>query len=266
MTRLLDSVCVTRCLGDFSARLWKPWEECSPARMSGRVEMDLTAANRHECVVLWCATRRSEPAMDEEAARVLSHDELARADRFLNETVRAQWIFSRWLLRAILGAYVRCAPRDLLFGVSPLGKPVLAGPPSDVDLRFNLSHSEEVTAIAVHAGHEVGVDVESTWRKLASPWQRIVDHLRDPDATEPLPVDDEESFWRLWTAREAVLKALGTGMRAIPGGVDWQATLHQREASWIRLRTEGALVILGRPPAASSIRCAVAVLQNRPSG
>ena len=72
-------------------------------------------------------------------------------------------------------------------------------------MRFNLSHSGDVTLVAVARDSEVGVDVERIrpvieMRAIARRWLG-----RDDMA-------DEREFLRAWTRHEAMLKALGVGL------------------------------------------------------
>jgi len=72
-------------------------------------------------------------------------------------------------------------------------------------LRFNLSHSGDVTLIAVARDSEVGVDVERIrpvieMRTIARRWLGRDD------------IAGEQEFFRAWTRHEAMVKALGVGL------------------------------------------------------
>ena len=72
-------------------------------------------------------------------------------------------------------------------------------------MRFNLSHSGDVTLVAVARDSEVGVDVERIrpvieMREIARRWLGRDD------------VADEQEFFRAWTRHEAMVKALGVGL------------------------------------------------------
>jgi 4'-phosphopantetheinyl transferase len=122
-------------------------------------------------VQVWTATVPSA----QECGRIagaLNQDERDRADRFRLAGARNQFIFSRALLRQILGACLRVEPAAVTFGHGPCGKPSLAPRLANGDLRFNISHSGEIVAIAIASGREVGVDIESVrcleeWSPLA---------------------------------------------------------------------------------------------------
>ncbi len=158
---------------------------------------------------------------------VLCEQERERAGRIVGERSRALWACARGLLRAVLGRYLQRDPRELRFELAPYGKPALgtrAGQTQDV--RFNLSHSGELVLVAVSIGREVGVDVERT--RDASGRQvnqlaiaaRALGPVRARRLRELEPDEREYEFLRMWTAHEAALKCLGTGLAHGPSPGD----------------------------------------------
>jgi len=138
----------------------------------------------------------------------LSAEEIARSDRFKFPHLRRRWIAARAGMRSLLAAQVGAAPDALAFGAGDNGKPFLLG--QDGACTFNLSHSEGLGALAVSSA-ELGVDIE-----LISRFHEGVARDRfssmENAALEGLPEDQRNAaFYRFWTAKEAVLKALGTG-------------------------------------------------------
>ncbi|WP_257389431.1 4'-phosphopantetheinyl transferase family protein, partial [Tahibacter caeni] len=115
----------------------------------------------------------------------------------------------RWLRRR-LSAY---AGRELGAGALQTGahgKPALA----DGAFAFNLSHSGAAAVLAIARGVELGVDLETPGRlrpfvALARRYFRPAEARAVAEAAE---VARELLFLRLWTAKEAVLKALGRGL------------------------------------------------------
>lgn len=108
---------------------------------------------------------------------------------------------SRLFLARVLEEYygIRDAARRLQFNLN--GKPYL----KDAPVRFNLSHSGDLTVVAA-GRHQVGLDVQ----------------LRDDKPREALknrltPAEQEEDFFRLWTAKEAYVKYRGESLaRLLP--------------------------------------------------
>jgi 4'-phosphopantetheinyl transferase len=160
-------------------------------------------------------------ALEHDDADVLSDAERERAARFVHERDTRLWSRARGGLRRILAAYTGADPAALAIEPAACvhcgelhGKPYLAGPDHDGWLRFNLSHSGGLVVIAVANGREVGVDVEATrdGRRLDGIAQRWfspaeVQELRGlPDA------ERQAAFYRLWSRKEAYLKATAEGM------------------------------------------------------
>ncbi|HKO54622.1 MAG TPA: 4'-phosphopantetheinyl transferase superfamily protein [Thermoanaerobaculia bacterium] len=84
------------------------------------------------------------------------------------------------------------------------GKPRLASG----ELHFNISHSGELVAVAI-AMEPVGIDVEEIrpTRELLAIARRFF------SAEEARRVEqDADQFFRVWTAKEAIVKAIGSGV------------------------------------------------------
>jgi 4'-phosphopantetheinyl transferase len=86
--------------------------------------------------------------------------------------------------------------------------PALAG------IEFNLSHARDHALIAIAREQPIGVDLERIDRKLdAHDLARRFFSTREADALDALPEAQRTiAFLRLWTCKEAVLKALGAGI------------------------------------------------------
>lgn len=86
------------------------------------------------------------------------------------------------------------------------GKPYLAYHP---DIYFNLSHTLGYVACAI-SRTEVGIDVEKVrpYRKVAA--SKVCTPLEQALITQSK--DPNEMFFRLWTLKESIVKAEGTGI------------------------------------------------------
>ncbi len=143
------------------------------------------------------------------ARRLLSADEKERADRFVRARDRRRYAVAQAHLRRVLGRLTDTPPDRVRFHRGEKGKPFLSDGPS-----FNRSRSGDRLVIAVAASGRLGVDVEEvrTVRRMLS----IADRNFAPDEAARMhaaPADlRQELFFRLWTRKEAFLKALGTGL------------------------------------------------------
>lgn len=146
------------------------------------------------------------------AAR-LSPEEAARADRFLRRDDRDRYRASHAALRLILGGALGVAADAIAFAAGPAGKPELAGPLAGA-LCFNLSHSGPRALVGVSPRAAIGVDVEAL-RPIPDALRIARAHFAPAEAAalSALPRDMvEAAFTGLWTRKEAVAKALGTGL------------------------------------------------------
>ncbi len=152
-------------------------------------------------------------------AALLCAEEQARARRIVPDRPRTFWPRSRGMLRALLARYLEEDPRGLRFECGPRGKPRLCRRAGlEPDLRFNLSHSGARMLVAVTAGHEIGVDIECALQRGArSRHERALAARRfGPEQARRLgelePDARTREFLRAWSAHEATLKCLGSGL------------------------------------------------------
>jgi 4'-phosphopantetheinyl transferase len=141
----------------------------------------------------------------------LSAEERRRAERFLSAQCGRRFANARTALRVVLGRYLGREPQDLELLTGPNGKPELPG----CGISFNLSHSASLGLLAVARDDMLlGVDVER--RDGERPLDRLAQRFFSPEEAEAyaaLPSEERlDAFYRIWTRKEAYLKALGTGL------------------------------------------------------
>lgn len=149
---------------------------------------------------------------------ILTAEELERADRFRFEEDARHWIACRAGLRTILGRALGIDPAAVPIAISPEGKPALAPPFSR--LHFNLSHCRDLALAALATDGSVGVDIEPRSRTPELPG--CEDGFCHPDEIAALPDDPvarAAALLDLWTAKEALLKASGSGFLQDPKSV-----------------------------------------------
>jgi 4'-phosphopantetheinyl transferase len=149
------------------------------------------------------------------AAACLTPEEQLRAARFRFHEDARHWTACRAGLRKILGETIQLPANEVPLILSEFGKPALA-PPFD-SLHFNLSHCSNLAAIALGTDGPVGIDLEKLNR--APDLLECESTFCHPAEARDLP-DETTSrarqLLRIWTAKEAVLKALGTGLSHPP--------------------------------------------------
>lgn len=163
------------------------------------------------------------------AYAALSDAERARAARFLRTEDAVRSAATRVALRDVLGARLGLAPRAVAIVVGEAGRPAL-DPAHRAALDFNVSHAGDHALIAWSAGCRVGVDIERCGR--ATDWRALTREVCTPGEAaylDGLPDPARaDAFMRIWAAKEALLKALGTG---IAGGLQAFAVVPPRDAA-----------------------------------
>ncbi|MFD8611805.1 4'-phosphopantetheinyl transferase family protein [Streptomyces sp. NPDC059631] len=167
-------------------------------------------------------------------ARILrtlpAHPADRAAARGLEPGRAVEFVAARSLLRALLAALAPAAPGAVI-AARDTGRPYL---PEHPGAGVSLSHSGGWAAAAVGLGREVGVDIE-----VPGPLSpRLVRRCcGDEDAARlsALPRrEGEAAFAWLWTAQEACVKALGTGLAGAPWTVP--VAVGQRSGTWRGVR------------------------------
>ncbi len=139
----------------------------------------------------------------------LAADERLRAARYIAQQMRDRFVLARGMLRAVLASYLNAIPDALRLAYGMKGKPFLPGS----DIRFNLSHADGLIVLAITRGVEIGVDVENV-RPIPEMKTMVRDNfsLSEQAALWSLPaVEQSDAFFRIWTRKEAYVKALGDG-------------------------------------------------------
>ncbi|WP_246795450.1 4'-phosphopantetheinyl transferase family protein [Burkholderia perseverans] len=173
--------------------------------------------------------------LDAPAHAALDAAERARAARFLRAEDAIRHAATRAALRQLLGFALQLPAASLRFVTGEAGRPELApddAMAADADagvaqLDFNVSHSGDHALIAWSAATRVGVDIEAArssldWASLGpsvfAPADEAAVHGHAPQARR-------DAFFRVWTAKEALLKVLGVG---ITGGLTAFSVLDPR--------------------------------------
>jgi 4'-phosphopantetheinyl transferase len=145
---------------------------------------------------------------------ILDQDERIRADRFRFERDRREFIAAHALLRSILAFHLGWPAALWQFDTGAFGKPKLAGKFGVPEIDFNLSHTRGLVAAAVISGGVIGVDVEQIDSAKAD-FDVAQTYFAPPEVEilrqAPQP-EQAICFFRLWTLKEAYLKATGSGL------------------------------------------------------
>jgi 4'-phosphopantetheinyl transferase len=164
-------------------------------------------------ITVWRIALDSAQPPDAPMVAQLSDAERDRAARFATDALRNRWLHGHVAMRAILARELGIPPRDIAYVTGEHGKPLLAwhGPPP---LDFSFSDVESIALLAVSRGGPVGVDVETIRENVAiTPISESRFAIAERDAVrDATDADRAACFYRIWTRKEAALKAIGVGL------------------------------------------------------
>jgi 4'-phosphopantetheinyl transferase len=181
--------------------------------------------------LVWIDLRPETPDLEILSA-VLSPEERERVDRMAHPDLRRRRILCRHALRMALGARLGIRAEQVPLRTGPHGKPYLEPriPDGNTEGRwhFNLSHTDHLALLAI-GDRELGVDLEELARlgsmepgpvadRFFAPEERAVLRTRTPGVSRDI------EFLRIWTRKEALIKAVGRGLHcpldafAVPTG------------------------------------------------
>jgi 4'-phosphopantetheinyl transferase len=151
----------------------------------------------------------------------LASNERERASEFRFDDPRRRYVITRGTLRRLLADYLHSLPTEIELTTDENQKPCLGTKHAPADLHFNVSHSGDLAVIGFALGCKVGIDVEQL-REVGHLEQiaRRFFHTSEVKAVLTAPSSARNlAFLRCWTGKEAILKALGTGIVGNLAGV-----------------------------------------------
>jgi 4'-phosphopantetheinyl transferase len=161
---------------------------------------------------VWRASLDQPAAVHDRLRHALSDNEMERSRRMVRPADRERWVAARASLRIVLAKYVHDDPRLVSIAAEESGKPYLAG--GATKIQFSISHSDNLTLIAIRREKRVGIDIErirdvremeAIMEDFFGAYERA--YLRACEGDER-----KQAFFLLWTRREAAAKALGLGL------------------------------------------------------
>jgi 4'-phosphopantetheinyl transferase len=172
---------------------------------------------------------KSDPA---EYVDTISDREKGIAASCSNPEARARYIFTRATIRLILGRYAGVEPANLELATSAAGKPFLKGDPSEI--RFNLSHSGRHLVVAIARHEPIGIDIESPRPGIGN-WLSAFASRDEVSLLATFPEHAiADAATRLWVAKEALLKARGSGLGYEPTRITIAPQLLAKStATWV---------------------------------
>ncbi|MDZ7923458.1 MAG: 4'-phosphopantetheinyl transferase superfamily protein [Marinagarivorans sp.] len=176
----------------------------------------------------------------QQALQSLDASEQNSAAKIKAERRLQEFVYGRHCLKTALAKHIGATAAELQLLKHPQGKLYLAGNPTF----FNLSHSGEYLAYFIHDDCEVGLDIEHVSQRspdlagIAERYFCAAEQLAIKTAIAQSEADAKRVFYKIWTLKEATLKALGTGLN---GGLDQLDTHTAAEGQVHRLANESVI-------------------------
>lgn len=147
-------------------------------------------------------------SLKSELTAFLNSDEINRVGHFYNEIDKDRFIIYKSILKFVLAAYTKLAVTKIHFDYNFNKKPYLSSHPW---LFFNISHSEDFAVIAISL-NKVGIDIEYISKDFTFT-NLLPDIFKDNEVLAiQNAVNKKQSFYKSWTRKEALVKALGKGI------------------------------------------------------
>jgi phosphopantetheinyl transferase len=209
-----------------------------PPTLSRASEVPNVTPLRGGEVHLWSLSLEVSGAPLSDLVEVLSPAERDRGGSFRFPHDRRRFLVARARLRQALAAYTGIAARNIDLRTTPKGKPFLSLDSSPFALHFNLSHSSDRVLMAFSSYGPIGVDLEDLTheRRLTATREFICAPEEDRALDSVTEAERARALLRIWTAKEAFLKATGDGLRidptrlrlspGVPYGSSDPATIH----------------------------------------
>lgn len=140
----------------------------------------------------------------------LNDSETKKAHQFYFQPLRDRYIISHGYLRLLLAQYLASSPERITFYFNEYGKPFCT---ESEKVYFNLSYSELYICYAI-SRYPVGVDIEfmKDIKELELLLQEVTSLEEITELKKKEPTNKLEIFYKIWTMKEAFLKALGIGL------------------------------------------------------
>ena len=161
---------------------------------------------------VWAGSLDITEAQAIEQQEILSVDERDQASRFKFPIHRLRYIAAHHQLRRILSFCTGIPADAITFGYSEHRKPYITNTEA-TQHQFNISHSDNRAVYAVGLNHPLGIDIEKVRNKCnMDVVDRFFSELERSLLAKLNGEDLERSFYRVWSRKEAIIKATGKGL------------------------------------------------------
>lgn len=146
-----------------------------------------------------------------ELLKTLSPDELDRANQFKFQKDRECFIIRHYQLRFILSKYCNCQSHELMFRYNSYRKPFISTPQFKT-IKFSMSYSGDLMMAGICRENDIGIDIEMV-REMHESESIAVENFSLQELKYLIGTTDiTDAFFKIWTRKEAFVKAMGKGL------------------------------------------------------
>ncbi|MCR4794376.1 MAG: 4'-phosphopantetheinyl transferase superfamily protein [Ruminococcus sp.] len=155
---------------------------------------------------------------------LINDAEKERYNRFLRDKDKLRYACGRIFTKMISAAYLGSKAEDILIYADKYYKPHIKEH-SDI-LKYNISHSGDMVLLAFSSSGEIGIDIEQFDPCINE--SEICSAFHSEEIKAMAVGDNKRQFYRIWTAKEAYVKAVGKGFMIAPNSffVDENGIVH----------------------------------------
>jgi len=144
---------------------------------------------------------------------LLSAQEKTRAAGFKKSRDARNFILRQGMVRAVLGQYIRKEAQAVRFVREERGKPYLDPEENIHEIHFSPSHTDEMVCLGISRKTSIGLDIVKCDSRY--PFLATTEYLFTPRERQwitQIPSHEQHvRFFRIWSLKEALLKAAGGG-------------------------------------------------------
>ena len=148
----------------------------------------------------------------------LDQKERKRLNRYRFDRPRREFVLSRSAMRQILCCFLKCRNEQLSFETNAHGKPIPLVDGVLANASVNLTHSGNHGLVGIASGGQLGIDLEVPVERpnVEGIGQMVFTDNEQSELARASGNEKLNLFYRLWTLKEALIKALGTGFSLNP--------------------------------------------------
>lgn len=143
---------------------------------------------------------------------LLCSDEIERISKYNTQVLRNRQVMSKSILRKMLSLYLKINAQEINLIHNNFGKPFVTSANETDSIKFNISHSENIGIFAFSL-NDLGIDIEKIKEYIE------IDGIKEICFTDFEKrwydnINNEyqlETFYKIWTIKEAFIKAIGQG-------------------------------------------------------